>query len=929
MSVSQSYQLNNDSKSRTEYSARNTTVAMFARIIAILMGFFTRVVFTHTLSEDYVGVNGLFTDILNVLALSELGIGTAITYALYKPISEKDIEKQKSLMLLYKRMYRVIAGVVLVVGLLVIPFMDILIKNQPNVDNLILLYLLYLANSVVSYLLIYKRTLIDAHQLSYIGVLCQTFFLVMQNILQIVILCTTHNFLLFVIVLLSCTLLNNVTISIKANRMYPFLKEKNVAPLEAEEKKSIKQNIKAMLMHKVGNVVVTNTDNLLISSMVGIVSVAIYSNYFLVIGSIRQVLNQAFQGITASVGNLGVEESKERIKRIFDASFFIGQWMFGFAAICLYEVLTPFVELSFGSQYVFGTAITFVLCVNFYLTGMRQATLVFRDSLGLFWYDRYKSIFEALINLVVSIVLGYHLGVLGIFLGTLISTVTTSLWVEPYMLYKHRLKTPVRNYFFKYAWYVVVTAVAWYVTDLICSYVNGSVLAQCIIKLCICIIVPNIVFTLVYCRNKEFIFVYRKAKALLQRNKEVAEDSISVDASLEETYLLSLISESLKKENLSDDECVTIEYDLKDLDWDAVLEMADNHSVLSLLYETLAKKESISSDGIRKYSSNAKKTVLQQYHLLFLSKHLVDILGKKGIKTAVLKGVAAGSFYPIPELRKSGDIDLLLLDPKQENLMKEVMIEHDFWVKEEQLALHHVTFETGSGIEIEIHTLLAEPFDNRNMNLYLENLLHEKKCEVEEREVMGIKLPILSKAYFAYELLLHMLQHFLRSGFGLKLLCDWVVFWREEFCEEQKKKYLQLVDESGIKSFSDIVTLTCVKYLGLEEEYVAWMKCSSDLPVDEFLYEILEAEEFGKSHVNRMVMLRGTGLGDFVREFHHQMHLNFPKAGKCFLLWPILWAVTFARFVKNNKRYRNVSTGEILKAAKKRSRLMDGIKLFR
>ena len=280
LSVSQSYQLNNDSKSRTEYSARNTSVAMFARIIAILMGFFTRVVFTHTLSEDYVGINGLFTDILNVLALSELGIGTAITYALYKPISEKNIEKQKSLMLLYKRMYRVIAGVVLGVGLLVIPFMDILIKNQPNVENLTLLYLLYLANSVVSYLLIYKRTLIDAHQLSYIGVLCQTFFLVVQNIFQIVILCTTHNFLLFVIVLLSCTLLNNVTISIKANRMYPFLKEKNVAPLEAEEKKSIKQNIKAMLMHKVGNVVVTNTDNLLISSMVGIVSVAIYSNYF-------------------------------------------------------------------------------------------------------------------------------------------------------------------------------------------------------------------------------------------------------------------------------------------------------------------------------------------------------------------------------------------------------------------------------------------------------------------------------------------------------------------------------------------------------------------------------------------------------------------------------------------------------------------------
>ncbi len=929
MNVSQSYQLNNDSKSRTEYSARNTSVAMFARIIAILMGFFTRVVFTHTLSEDYVGVNGLFTDILNVLALSELGIGTAITYALYKPISEKNIEKQKSLMLLYKRMYRVIAGVVLCVGLLVIPFMDVLIKNQPNVENLILLYLLYLANSVVSYLLIYKRTLIDAHQLSYIGVLCQTIFLVVQNIIQIIILCTTHNFLLFVIVLLSCTLLNNVAISIKANRMYPFLKDKNVVPLEAEEKKSIKQNIKAMLMHKVGNVVVTNTDNLLISSMVGIVSVAIYSNYFLVIGSIRQVLNQAFQGITASVGNLGVEESKERIKRIFDASFFIGQWMFGFAAICLYEVLTPFVELSFGSQYVFGTSVTLVLCLNFYLTGMRQATLVFRDSLGLFWYDRYKSIFEALINLVVSIVLGYYFGVLGIFLGTLISTVTTSLWVEPYMLYKHRLKAPVRNYFFKYAWYVIVTAGAWYATDLVCSFVNGSVLSQCVLKLCVCIAIPNIIFLLVYCRNKEFIFACRKAKTLLQRKSGTLENGINITASPEENYLLNLISESLKKESFSSTESAGEEYISKDLDWNAVLEMADNHSVLSLLYESLAKNELISSEGVKKYSGNAKKTVLQQYHLLFLSKYLVDVLEERGIKTVVLKGVVAGSFYPTPELRKSGDIDLLLLDPLQENVMKEVMLEHDFWVKEEQLALHHVTFETRSGIEIEVHTLLAEPFDNRNMNQYLENLLYEKKCETEEREVMGIRLPVLSKAYFAYELLLHMLQHFLRSGFGLKLLCDWVVFWREEVSNEQKEMYLQLVEESGIKSFSDIVSLTCVRYLGLEEENISWMKCSSDLAVDELLREILDAEEFGKSHENRMVMMRGTGLADFVREFHHQMHLNFPKAGKCFLLWPVLWTITFARFVRNNKKYRNVSTGEILREAKRRSRLMENIKLFR
>ncbi len=926
MNVNPSYQLNTESKSRTEYSARNTVVAMCARVLAILMGFFTRVVLTNTLSEDYVGLNGLFTDILNVLALSELGVGTAITYALYKPITEKNIEKQKSLMLLYKRLYYIIAGIVLVAGLLVIPFMDVLIKNRPDVDNLVLFYLIYLANSVLSYLLIYKKTLIDAHQLSYIGVISQTFFLVLQNVIQMIILLTTRNFLLFAIVLLVCTLCNNLVISHKADKLYPFLKEKNVKPLEQEEKQGIIRNIKAMLMHKVGNVAVTNTDNLLLSSLVGIVSVAKYSNYFLVIGSIRQVLNQAFGGITASVGNLGVEESKERVKRIFEASFFIGQWMFGMAVVVLYEVLTPFIELSFGSQYVFDKSITFVLCLNFYLTGMRQATLVFRDSLGLFWFDRYKSLVEAVINLVVSLILGYHFGVIGIFLGTLISTVTTSLWVEPYMLYKHRLQAPVRFYFLKYAWYVCVTAGAWYITDLLCTRISGGLLVQCILRLGVSLLVTNIIFLLVYCRSKEFIFLYKKAYNMLYNHKNYKDSSDvkeNITFSRSEEILLKWI-----KESIHNDPSVSSTKNVSEDEWKEILDMADNHSVLSLLYDRLEKEESVSAEGQKRYEAAAAKNVLQQYHLLFLSRYLVDILQEAGIKVVLLKGAAVGAYYPVPELRKSGDIDLLLLDSDQENIVKEIMLEHDFWVKEEQLALHHITYETRSGIEIEMHTLLAEPFDNRKVNQFLEALLSEKKCKVEEQEAMGIRLPVLSKSYFAFELLLHMLQHFLRSGFGLKLLCDWVVFWMRGCEQEEQLEYRKLVEQSGLKNFSDVVTWTCIHYLGLDEKKVAWMELSDNLPVESFLREILDAEEFGKSHESRMVMMRGTGLQDYIREFHHQMQLNFPRAGKCFLAWPVLWCITLVRFVRNNRKYRKVSTGTILKEAKRRSRLMDQMKLF-
>ena len=501
-------------KSRTEYSVRNTTAAMVSRILAILMGFLTRVVFTHTLSEAYVGVNGLFSDILNVLSLSELGVGTAITYALYQPIAEENVEKQKSLMKMFQTFYRGVAAFVLVAGLLVIPFLGILMKEKQGIDHLILIYLMYLANSVVSYLLIYKRTLIDAHQLSYIGVIYQTIFLLIQDVVQIILLLTTHNFILFLTVYLICTLGNNLCISRRADQLYPFLKDKKAEPLPKEERDGIFKNIKAMLMHKISFVVINNTDNLLLTYFAGIISTGCYSNYYLVIGSVRQVLNQMFQGITASVGNLGVTEKKERVKKIFETSFFIGQWLFGFAAICLFELLNPFVEMSFGAKFLFSIDVVFVLCLNFYATGMRQATLAFRDSLGLFWFDRYKAVAEAVLNLVISIVLAQFYGTIGVFLGTLISTMLT-FWIEPYMLYRHSLEAPVRQYFVKYLYYVLILGLSWGMTDFLCRQMTGGILLIFFKRLAVCLFLPNLFMLLAYLRMKELRFVMEKAKGIL------------------------------------------------------------------------------------------------------------------------------------------------------------------------------------------------------------------------------------------------------------------------------------------------------------------------------------------------------------------------------------------------------------------------------
>ncbi len=944
-------------KSRTEYSMKNTSVAMISRMIAILMGFVTRVVFTHTLNESYVGINGLFSDILNVLSLSELGVGTAITYALYKPIANRDIEKQKSIMKMYQHFYTGVAVFVLLAGLLIVPFLDVFVKNQPDVDNLVVIYLLYLANSVLSYLLIYKKTLIDAHQLSYIGVMYQTIFLVIQDTLQIVILLCTKNFILFLLVYLACTLLNNLSVSRKAEKLYPFLKDKQVQPLPKAEKNEIFKNVKAMLMHKVGNVMIGNTDNLLLSSIVGIVSVGCYSNYYLLIGSVRQILNQVFQGITASVGNLGVTSNKSRVHKIFSASFFVGQWMFGFATIALYHLLNPFVEFSFGEQYVFDKHVVLILCLNFYVTGMRQATLVFRDSLGLFWHDRYKSVIEAMINLVASIILANRFGTAGVFWGTFISTMLTSFWVEPWVLYHQFLKKNSSIYFVKYVVYSGVTLVAGWLTHCLCQLVSGGLVTQMLWYLIICLVVPNVIFLICYVRTKEFQFLFGKLQQLLSKYCRRSKKGVLTDVlSEEEQQLLENLAQCLDKErkelsrnalnvdakqetpeelNKKDiDENDTNEKDekrqrLEMCDWDTLIKMARSHAVTSLLYP-LWEKEECPKQYQQDMVAQCRQVVRQSYHLLFFTKYVVDLLETHHIPCVVLKGAATSVYYPVLELRKSGDVDILI--PIREDVEKaeKLLIEQGFTLSELQNAHHQRVWYDKNRIELELHIMLAEPFDDKTVNQYLQSFL--KKCIplIERKEIIGVELPVFSEGVHAFHLLLHMLQHFLRAGFGVKLLCDWVVFWNDEKTDEQIQEYQQLICDIGLEDFSDMITYVCMYYLGLQEQNARRITFGEFMQEDvqEFMKDILAAEEFGHSDVNRMVILRGTKWRDYVREFHHQMHLNYPKAGRCPVLWPALWVATLVRFLHNNKKVRSTSGFAILREARRRSKRMDKMKLF-
>lgn len=398
----------------------------------------------------------------------------------------------------------------------------------------------------------------------------------------------------------------------------------------------------------------------------------------------------------------------------------------------------------------------------------------------------------------------------------------------------------------------------------------------------------------------------------------------------EEKLLLALLNEGLRVKEPVESKTLSKAdgHTLSGIDWDKLENTARRHSVLSLLCYPCLGTEEIPEKFRTSVQKEARGIVLQNYHLLLAGRDMVELLAESGIPTAVLKGAAAARSYPEPELRKAGDIDLLVAPECLEEACK-VLERLGCRAAQWQPALHHVALWTADGIEAEVHTMLAEPFDNEQMNLYLKRKLPECLEHLSRRQVMGVELPMLDYGHHAYELLLHMLQHFLRSGFGLRFLCDWVVLWREDIPEAEQKRYLGLVRESRLKGFSDMVTAACRDYLGLEESRISWMELPARISAKEFIQEVLEAEEFGKSSGERMVMLRKPGLSGYVLEFHHQMHLNFPKAGRWFPLWPVLWTVTLVRFLRNNRKIRGVSGRTILRKASERSRVMEQMKLWK
>lgn len=447
---------------RTKYTIINALVNIGGQLLTTLLTFIGRMVFIRCLSADYLGVNGLFTDVLSILNFAELGIGTAMIFSMYEPAARSDEQKLARLMNLYKWMYRAVAASVLLLGLILLPFLPYLIKGGEGIENIRLIYLMYVFSSASSYLLSYKNSIYQAYQKSYLyagwSIVCSC----IRTALQIVALLLTHNFILYLAIQFVLQFVPNIIISRQADKEFPYLKQCHDLP-EKEERNGILKNIGAMSMHKLATIIVRNTDSLLMSSFIGLATVGLYSNYKLVLNNLNSLVGKFTTSFSGSIGNLTAQEEPARLYTVYREMDFLFFVLAAYLTGGLILLFNPFITLFFGADYCFPLATVLVIVAEFYISLMRQVNLLFREAMGLFWNDRYKAVAESVINLVVSLLLVKPFGVAGIIGGTIISSVCTCVWVEPYILMKYGIREDWRPklklYFAEYVQRLVLVAV--------------------------------------------------------------------------------------------------------------------------------------------------------------------------------------------------------------------------------------------------------------------------------------------------------------------------------------------------------------------------------------------------------------------------------------------------------------------------------------
>lgn len=507
------------SNSRTKNTLLNTIAGIFVNFVSMLASFATRTIFIRTLGMQYAGVSGVFTDILTVLSFAEMGIGSAIVYALYKPIAENDEKQIAKLMNAYKKIYTMIAFVIFALGICLIPFLKYIITDVPDIrEDIRLIYVLYLLNTSTSYLLIYKTTFLTAAQKDYIVAKIKIIIFITRAVVDCILLLAFKNFVVYLLFSNFVTIAQNIIVARVAEREYPALKTKSHIRLERSEKTKLFNDVRALFLYKVSGTVLNGTDSLVISTCIETTLVGVVGNYNMISNQVYNFVMRFFTATSASIGNLAVTSSSEHQEKIFEEMLFLCFWIYCFCSTCLWVLFNPFMIVWQGEKYILSTTVVALLVVDFYMKGMLSPISQFRTSNGLFVQGKYRPLIMAIINIVVSIFLANKIGLAGVILGTIISRISTQLWFDPYLIYKYVFKKPVYKYFIKYIYYSLLTIFCCMLTSTFLRIVSiSNVFLKIAVGAVLCVIIPNGILLTLFHRTVEFKNLAEVVKNIIKR----------------------------------------------------------------------------------------------------------------------------------------------------------------------------------------------------------------------------------------------------------------------------------------------------------------------------------------------------------------------------------------------------------------------------
>lgn len=504
--------------SRTKKTVVNTAFSISSEMLAIVLSFILRTAFIKILGNQYAGVSSVFTTILTMLSLSELGFATAIATALYRPLRDDNQALIQQLMDFYKKAYRLVALFIFVIGLCLIPALPYLIKDVPDIkESITVIYVFYIIKTAASYLMIYKITLLRADQKLFVvkkwEMLCQ----IVRYTVEVIVLFVFREYMTYLVIEIIATILQNFVITRRAEKEYPQAFDKPEKKLPRETVISLLKDVKGLSMYKLSATIGNSIDTMLISAFINTPTVAIVGNYTLVKNHIAKLLLQFFIAVIPSVGNLAVEKSATAQKNVFSRLFYISFLMVNFCSVSMYVLFTPFIKLWLGEEYLLGQPVAFVIAFDFFLYILLQAIASFRTANGLFVKGQYRPLFTAIVNVIFSVVLIQMYGVFGTILATVLARLLTQ-WYDPYLLYKHIFKDSFGKFYVKYWTYIVLFVSSALLTE----YVVGSVASantfqNLVLGAVACAVIPNLWVLLWTHRTKEFAYVKGMAAKVIRR----------------------------------------------------------------------------------------------------------------------------------------------------------------------------------------------------------------------------------------------------------------------------------------------------------------------------------------------------------------------------------------------------------------------------